>query len=73
MVNVIALWVDCEIGYGEGESLFYASEDCFNSIDKAYLKNEVVLNDIVFEWFDESIKSNRTMPYKQFIVHFIEP
>jgi hypothetical protein len=37
MYQVTAIYQGCEIGYGEGESLGYAKQDCIDSIDTIYL------------------------------------
>ena len=34
--QVTAVWGDCEIGYGEGESLGYAKRECLESIGSFY-------------------------------------
>ena len=34
--QVTAVWDDCEIGYGEGETLNYAKQECLDSIESIY-------------------------------------
>lgn len=34
--QVTAVWDDCEIGYGEGESLNYAKQECLDSIEEIH-------------------------------------
>jgi len=34
--QVTAVWDDCEIGYGEGETLNYAKQECLDSIEEIY-------------------------------------
>jgi hypothetical protein len=36
MHQVTILWNDCEIGYGEGESLSYAKSEAIESVDGMY-------------------------------------
>ena len=46
MYQVTAIWQDSEVGYGEGESLEYAREDCIQSIDLIF---NAVLDEIVYQ------------------------
>jgi hypothetical protein len=43
MIQVTAILNDSEIGYGEGESLRYALEDCGASISSMYENEQVEL------------------------------
>jgi len=43
MIQVTAILNDSEIGYGEGESLKYALEDCGASISSMYENEQVEL------------------------------
>jgi hypothetical protein len=36
MHQVTAIYMDCEIGFGEGDSFDYALEECLESIDSIY-------------------------------------
>jgi hypothetical protein len=36
MYQVTALYMDCELAYGEGESVPFAVEDCIDSIPDMY-------------------------------------
>jgi hypothetical protein len=46
MYQVTAIWQDSEIGYGEGESLEYATEDCRQSIELIF---DAVLDEIIYQ------------------------
>lgn len=43
MYQITAIYQDSEIGYGEGESLKYALEDCGTSISSMYENEQVEL------------------------------
>ena len=43
MYQITAIYQDSEIGYGEGESLKYALEDCGASISSMYENEQVEL------------------------------
>jgi hypothetical protein len=59
MYQVTAIYQDNEIGYGEGESLKYALEDCGASISPMF-ENEYLTLSIVDE---ESIRQRRVRVY----------
>ena len=43
MYQVTAIFMDSEIGYGEGESSSYAIEDCIESIDNIYMQEKLMI------------------------------
>jgi hypothetical protein len=45
MYQVTAIWQGSEIGYGEGEGLEYAKEDCMQSLDLIF---DAVLDEIEY-------------------------
>lgn len=36
MYQVTAIYQNCEIGYGEGEGLAYAKQECVDSVSRFY-------------------------------------
>jgi hypothetical protein len=44
MYQVTAIFMDSEIGYGEGESGSYAIEDCIESIDNIYMQEKLIIS-----------------------------
>ena len=43
MLNVTAIYDGCEIGFGQGDSLDYAIEECIESIDSMYTSDYDVI------------------------------
>ena len=44
MYQVTAIFMDSEIGYGEGQSSSYAIEDCIESIDNIYMQEKLIIS-----------------------------
>jgi hypothetical protein len=48
-MQVTAIYQGCEIGFGEGESLDYAIEECIESIDSMYTSDYDVIRFIYLQ------------------------
>ena len=59
MYQVTAIYEGVEIGFGEGDSVDYAIEECIDSIDSMYIEN--ALNDIVLSFNGKSGYPNKLM------------
>jgi hypothetical protein len=44
MYQVTAIFMDSEIGYGEGLTGSYAIEDCIESIDNIYMQEKLIIS-----------------------------
>lgn len=58
MYQVTAVYEDCEVGYGEGEGLAYAIEECIENIDTFY---RPVMSDIDVHVIGAGIPARLTM------------